>query len=97
MIGINLDKINQVINNENVYLENLSELTEKLKFIVGDLSDAYSGATLNFISSILSKQIDNIQSINSLLNSYLILLNSVKKGYVSQEEVFAQQLNNKLN
>ena len=55
MNGINLDKINQVINNENVYLENLSELTEKMKFIVGDLSDAYSGATLNFISSILSE------------------------------------------
>lgn len=96
MIGIDLDKLTFVTNKEAGYVDGIDSLTSGLNSIINSLSDAYSGVTLNSVASILDNQCRNLESIKSLHMSYLLLLQSVKKSYVAQEEVFSQQLKNKL-
>ena len=96
MSGINLDKTDLIITKDSTYLESITSISKRLKPLISDLSDEYSGSTFNYLSARIKKQITNVDSINSLMKSYLSLLGSVKKSYVVQEQTFAQQIKNKL-
>lgn len=96
MIGIDLDRLTLLINKESGYVDSIDDLTLRLKSIIGNLSDAYTGLTLNSVAATLNNQYKNLESIKSLQRSYLLLLQAVKRSYVAQEELFSQQLKNKL-
>jgi len=94
MIGINLEKLEQLIKTNSYLLESSKNNSKLLTTSLEKTIDCYDGSSLKFLSFELNKQKEILKDIDATFNSYLVLLQSVKKSYVMQESVFAQQIKN---
>lgn len=95
MTGIDLDKVEKLIEINKSYLEKINDSSNKINGIFNEINDDYLGKSLDDIYFSIITSIDSLKNINNILNSYVDCLDSVKKNYILQDMSFAQQISHK--
>ncbi|MBR6516464.1 MAG: hypothetical protein IKT40_06365 [Bacilli bacterium] len=95
MAGIDAIKLERFIQkNENIY-GSVAFNNKKIKAVLKELDDSYSGKTLNNIFSKLRVQDSNFSRVLPVLESYVSLLKDVRKNYIIQDKLISQYMNKK--
>ena len=88
MIGVNLDNLDKVIKINNLNYDSLDGNFKQLISSMNDLSNCYSGTSINFVFSEPIRQVDNVKKIKSIVKNYSDVLTDVKISYEKQDEQF---------
>ena len=92
MLGINLEKFEQLTKISGKLLSESADSLAELETSVNSLSDCYIGYSHNSIYSLVKNQNNNLTRIDSVLNSYFTMLDAVKNTYIKQDALFGDQL-----
>lgn len=93
MIGIDIDKIEQLIKLNRKLLSESKDILNNMNSVGNEFSNLYSGFSLNSIYSIIKQQNTNVSNIYSVLESYLLMFEKLKNTYIKQDSLFGNEIN----
>ena len=93
MSGIDASKLEEFIKkNEHIYTS-INDNKRNIVLSLKKLDDSYDGKILNDIFAKLITQDAVFNDIMPVLENYILLLKSVKKSYIQQDENLSQYVN----
>lgn len=88
MIGVNIEGLNSVISKLNSLSDDLNSDFSSMNDSIDKLDDCYYGTDLN---SIFKLPVNGV-NVRKVISQYIDTLDSVKKSYITQDEIFKGQI-----
>ena len=95
MTGIDQEKLEQLIENNKINVQNINDSSEKLTSLLNEINDECNGKMLDDMFFSIESAEENLKLVNNYTNNYINFLESVKKSYILQDVNFGQQFGNK--
>ncbi len=92
MIGVNIDVIDSLIKKNNMYLQAFNTDARKLLGSMNELTQCYSGKSLEYLFREPLNEMIKIQSISKLIQNYSTILSGAKASYQTQDQIVKQQV-----
>ena len=84
MIGIDLERLDTVINKNDIYYDSIKHNVNSMVDNINELNSLHSGNDLQFLFQELTEQVRELESIPTVIESYSEVMRNVKAGYLAQ-------------